>query len=176
VTTSIIFTFIGADKPGLVEKIASTVSQNGGNWLESRMSQLAGYFTGITRVQVNDDQADKLALALKQLSGTEITISIQADTPSICHDQHTLLALSLLGNDRPGIVRELSSALARFNINVCEMNTHITSAPMTAEPLFEAYAEIQVPTNLNLNELSDRLDEIANELDVDIKLEECGQN
>jgi len=171
VPTSIIFTFIGADKPGLVEKLSSTVSQHGGNWLESRMSQLAGYFAGITRVQIADNQASSLRQALEQLSGEELTIRIQTDTPSISHDKYKQLPLNLLGNDRPGIVRELSSALARFNINVCEMNTAVTSAPMTAEPLFEATADIQVPSTLNLNELNDKLDEIANELDVDIRLE-----
>ena len=55
-STSIVFTFIGNDKPGLVGKLSNTVSENGGNWLESRMSQLAGHFAGIARIQISNDK------------------------------------------------------------------------------------------------------------------------
>ena len=50
--------------------------------------------------------------------------------------------------------------------------TSLTSAPMSAEPLFEAMAEIRVPKSLNLAELNRRLDEIADALTIDIDLEE----
>ena len=52
-TSAMVFTFVGADKPGLVEKLAQTVGQHGGNWLESRMSELAGQFAGIVQVEVS---------------------------------------------------------------------------------------------------------------------------
>ena len=171
-SVSIVFTFIGADKPGLIERLSKTVSENDGNWLESRMSQLAGQFAGIARVQVTDNQADALTQALRQLSGKDLEISIQSSQQGANATDYRLMHLSLIGNDRTGIVRELSSALASRQINVCEMNTNVTSAPMTAEPLFEATAQIQVPINLDLGELSDSLDEIANELAVDITLDD----
>jgi glycine cleavage system regulatory protein len=171
VTTSIVFTFIGADKPGLVEKLTSIVSQHGGNWLESRMSQLAGQFAGITQVQVSNAKVDELRQALNDMSGSDLTVVVQ---PGMIHTQDQKikhLELSLIGNDRPGILKELSSALAARNINVCELSTRVTSAAMTAEPLFEAVADIQVPNSQDLEELSDTLDEIANLLSVDISLD-----
>lgn len=170
-TTSIVFTFIGTDKPGLVEKLSNTVSEHGGNWLESRMSQLAGHFAGIAKVQISSDQAEQLRNSLQALSGDDLNISIHADSGEAHKTDYRLIDLSLIGNDRPGIVRELSSALAALQINVCEMNTYVTSAPMTADPLFKASAQIQIPTTLDINELSDKLDDIANQLDVDINLE-----
>lgn len=134
------------------------------------MSQLAGNFAGIAKIQVSNEQHNNLLSALNTLSSDELTVSIQEENTHT--NQGKLQQLSLLGNDRPGIVKELSSALAAFNINVCEMNTWVTSAPMTAEPLFEAKAEIQVPVELDINELSEKLDDIANQLDVDITLED----
>ncbi|WP_101759382.1 glycine cleavage system protein R [Oceanicoccus sp. KOV_DT_Chl] len=169
---SIVFTFVGADKPGLVEKVSNTVTVYGGNWQESRMNQLAGYFTGIAKVQVSNEQHAGLMTALTDLTGEELTVSIQQQNLSAEAGDFKLQQLSLLGNDRPGIVKELSRALAAFNINVCEMNTAVTSAPMTAEPLFEANASIQVPITLNISQLSDKLEEIANQLSVDITLED----
>ncbi|WP_339339194.1 ACT domain-containing protein [uncultured Oceanicoccus sp.] len=170
-STSIVFTFIGNDKPGLVEKLSNTVSEQGGNWLESRMSQLAGYFAGIARIQISNDKADQLRAALNALSGEDLSINLEDRAIDDNTSDYTNIKLSLLGNDRPGIVKELSSALAALQINVCEMNTNVTSAPMTAESLFAASAEIQAPITLDLAQLTDRLDEIANQLDVDIRLE-----
>ena len=48
----LVMTVIGQDRPGLVESVAALVAENGGNWLESRMSRLGGHFAGILRVEV----------------------------------------------------------------------------------------------------------------------------
>ena len=48
--TSYVITFIGDDRPGLVEALAKVISGHDGNWLESRLSQLDSKFAGIIRV------------------------------------------------------------------------------------------------------------------------------
>src|SRR3990167_11495407 len=48
----LVLTVIAQDQPGLVERIAQCISEHGGNWLESRMSRMAGQFAGILRVDV----------------------------------------------------------------------------------------------------------------------------
>ena len=45
-TTSLVFTVIGPDRPGLVGHLAATVADHDGSWLESRMAVLAGQFAG----------------------------------------------------------------------------------------------------------------------------------
>ncbi len=171
-TTAMVFTFIGADKPGLVEKLAQTVAKHGGNWLESRMSELAGQFAGIVQVGISEAQLPTLRAALLSLSGSELTVVVATDQRGIDNDNCRRLRLSIIGNDRPGIVREVASALAARHINVREMDTTITSAPMSGDPLFEAVAEIQVPKTLNLVELNEQLDAIADALTIEIDLEE----
>jgi glycine cleavage system regulatory protein len=171
-TSMMVFTFIGADKPGLVEKLAQTVGSHGGNWLESRMSELAGQFAGIVSVAVSESQLPALRAALMELSGEEMTIVVAAADHRGIDDGYRDLKLSILGNDRPGIVREVSTALAARCINVREMNTTISSAPMSGAPLFQASAKIQVPKALDLTELSIQLDAIAQTLSVEIDLEE----
>ncbi len=168
----LVFTFIGADKPGLIEKLAHTVSGCGGNWLESRMSELAGQFAGIVQVEIATNRQAELRDALLTLSRDGLTVVVADHIAADDSASYRVLRLSILGPDRPGIVREVASALAARQINVQAMDTLITSAPMSAEPLFEAVAEIQVPKTLNLDELNERLDEIAEALTVDIDLEE----
>ena len=171
-STTLVFTFIGADKPGLIETLAQVVSSAGGNWLESRMSELAGQFAGIVQVDIPKAKQGELRSALLRLRDEGLTVVVADDTAPSDAANCRHLRLSILGPDRPGIVREIAGALATRQINVQAMDTLITSAPMSAEPLFEAIAEILVPKALDLAELNERLDEIADALTVDIDLEE----
>lgn len=169
---TLVFTFIGNDRPGLVESLAATVTRCGGNWLESRMSELAGQFAGIVQVEADAADLPRLREALQALTGQGLTVVVVERVGAPEPGDSRRLRLSILGSDRPGIVREVAAALAARQINVQEMDTAITSAPMTAEPLFEAVAEIRVPKSLDLAELNTRLDEIAEALTVEIDLEE----
>jgi glycine cleavage system regulatory protein len=172
-TTTMVFTFVGADKPGLVGKLAQTVGSHGGNWLESRMSELAGHFAGIVQVAVSETELPALRAALTALSGDELTIVVAVAGPHGGDpDPSRHLHLSIIGNDRPGIVREVANALAARRINVREMETTITSAPMSGAPWFEAAVSVEVPAALDLAELNQQLDAIANALSVDIDMEE----
>ena len=172
-TTTMVFTFVGADKPGLVEQLAQTVGKHGGNWLESRMSELAGQFAGIVQVAVSDEQQPALRAALSALSGRDLTIVVAvAEHRGVDKDDGRNLRLSIIGNDRPGIVREVAAALAARQINVREMETTISSAPMSGAPMFEAVVRIQVPRTLDLAELNSQLDLVANALTLAIDLEE----
>ena len=171
-TSPLVFTFVGADKPGLVEKLSATVAAHGGNWLESRMSELAGQFAGIVQVEVASAQAAALQAALLALSEHNLSVVVAQSRGEAAPADMRHLRLTILGNDRPGIMREVSHALAARGISVSEMDTSITSAPMSGDPLFEAIARIQVPKTLDLDELNTQLDTIADALTVQIDLEE----
>ena len=168
----LVFTFVGADKPGLVEKLSQTVAAHGGNWLESRMSELAGQFAGIVKVEVSTDKAVALRTALLGLCEPQFSVVVAESVGESSAGNFRQLRLTIVGNDRPGIMREVSHALAARNISVSEMDTSITSAPMSGDPLFEATARIQVPQALDLDELNAQLDTIANALTVHIDLEQ----
>ena len=167
-TTYLVLTAIGDDKPGLVEKLAQTVSRNSGNWLESSMSQLAGKFAGILLVSVPDENADQLISELESLSGSLKTV-IERVSGEEQSEASQSLTLSLVGNDRPGIIREISAALARQRVNVEELNTECTVAPMSGETLFNAEAMLKVPVDLDLDVLQRELEQIADDLIVDIQ-------
>lgn len=172
-TQTLVFTFVGADQPGLVERLSATVTAHAGNWLESRMSALAGQFAGIVQVEVPDAQAHALRAALLALSAQQLSVVVVAETGQAAETQPMRhLRLTILGHDRPGIMREVSHALAARHINVAEMDTSITSAPMSGDPLFQAVARIDVPKALDVDELNAQLDAIGDALTVQIDLEE----
>ena len=75
--TSYVLSFSAQDKPGIVELLSNTISSNGGNWLESAMSHLAGRFVGIVVVDVAEESAGALVEATAGLSSQGITISFE---------------------------------------------------------------------------------------------------
>ena len=169
-TTYLVLTVIGDDKPGLVESLAEIIAAHNGNWLESSMSQLAGKFAGILRVSVADDDADELISALDKL-GNQLKLVIEKVSADTSQTEQRTARMSLVGNDRPGIIREISHCLAELGVNVEQLNTECASAPMSAGDLFTARAVLQIPVGVELERLQSRLEQLADELIVDISLE-----
>jgi glycine cleavage system regulatory protein len=167
---SLVMTVIGEDRPGLVDSVASIVTEHGGNWLASRMSRLGGQFAGIVQVEVPSEKEQSLAKALKALDSRGLTVVVHLDRSQATTTRQTS-SLEIVGQDRPGIVREISHTLAEFGVNVEELHTECGSAAMSGETLFKARAVLSIPASCNIEELRTKLEKIAADLIVDISLE-----
>ncbi len=169
---SLVMTVIGEDRPGLVDSLAKLIAEHDGNWLESRMSHLCGQFAGILRVEVAEAKAERLKDALMALEESGLRLVIASDSVAGAAAGSTRgMRLELMGQDRPGIVRDISQALADKEVNVEEFQTECVSAPMSGESLFKAEALLKIPEELSLEELKGELERIAADLMVDIVLE-----
>jgi glycine cleavage system regulatory protein len=167
--TTLVMTVIGPDRTGLVESIARFVAGHEGNWLESRMCRLGGEFAGIVRVAVPREKAAALTAALQTLQSTGLSVVVRSDTASPAAAP-AFLNLELVGHDRPGIVHEITRALAAHGVNVEELTTELVSAPMSGEPLFQARAALRPPAGCDTAALRRDLEKIATNLMVDLTL------
>lgn len=165
-------TIIGQDRPGLVESVARVVAQNGGNWLESRMSRLGGQFAGILRVEVPAGNQQRLAAALQALSAEGLTVVVHPGQADKTTPAARLTILEIVGQDRPGIVNQITHALAEHRVNVEELETECASAAMSGETLFKARARLSIPQSASTEEVRKRLEKIAEDLIVEISFEE----
>ena len=161
-------TVIANDRPGIVERIADVVTRAGGNWLESSMSRLAGKFAGILLVDIAEEGQGALLTALEQLQHQGIRVTGEA-----CSSLHAAdgehVTLTVVGNDRPGIVGEISGILAKLQVNVEELNTHCEDAPMSSEILFRASATLQLPQDLDRGRLQQILESVSDDLMVELE-------
>ncbi len=165
----LVLTVIAADQPGLVERVAQCIAAHGGNWLESRMSRMAGQFAGILRVAVPAEGYDELVEGLQGLSAHGIRVMLaQSGIEPACTWKPILL--DLVGNDRPGIVRDITRLLAELGVNLESLVTEVMPAPMSSEPLFHAEAVLAVPLTLSLDTLQTKLESLADELMVELNL------
>ncbi len=167
---SLVITLIGADRPGLVEAVSRAVVENGGNWLESRMARLAGRFAGVLRVAAAPAMVPGIERALAALEGQGLrTLVEEADEPPESRERPLLL--ELVGQDRPGIVRQIAAVLAAQGVNVENLATDRTSAPESGESIFRASMRLRVPDGVATNALRRELERIASDLMVDVVLE-----
>jgi glycine cleavage system regulatory protein len=138
------------------------------------MARLGGKFAGLLRVTVNRDAADALAAKLTALNTDGLTVVVTRTAESAPAPLRTL-RLELVGNDRPGIVRDISRVLARQGVNIDELETDLESAPMSGEPLFRARAHLHVPSTVSLDTLRRQLEDLAGELMVDLTIDDIGE-
>ena len=165
----LVVTVIGADKPGIVESLADTITRQQGNWLASSMSELAGQFAGILRVGVPAETHEELLDALRGLGKEGIQVMFaESGIEQSCTWKP--IAMELVGNDRPGIVRDISRVLTQQGINLERLVTDVRPAPMSNEPLFHAEAILAVPLTHSLEALQKSLEDLADELLVELKL------
>lgn len=163
----LIMTVLGNDQPGLVRSVANTVEAHGGNWLESRMARLAGQFAGIVRIECPTESVDALTEALQKPDSSGLTILAvreEASEPAV----RRKLSVDVVGNDRPGIVRELSAAVANAGGNIEELTTGLESAPMSGHPMFRAHGVISLSEGTEPAVLAAAIESLGGDLTVDV--------
>ncbi len=168
---SLVVSLAGPDRPGLVNSLSVRIAAGGGSWLESRLAHLAGTFAGIILVRVPDEGAEALAAALSTLSEEGLAVNIITGTES--EPPAEQVTLELLGNDRPGIVREVTQTLRGLGVNIEEFSSHIESAAFTGEDMFRAVARLGLPPGLSAHDVSTALERLTAEFMVDIRQPEA---
>ncbi|UYO97434.1 ACT domain-containing protein [Microbacterium sp. M28] len=167
--TTLILTVVGSDRPGLVAAVADIVDEHGGNWENSQLAELAGAFAGVIQVSVPDDSRADLTAALRELDGL-LTVTVHAGSDAVDDADARPITLQILGNDRPGIVREVSAVLSTHELSIESMTTETRDAAMAGGRLFEASVVAEVPASADLDQLRADLERLTTELQVDIAL------
>ncbi|MBK8475862.1 MAG: ACT domain-containing protein [Opitutaceae bacterium] len=168
--TSLVLTLVGADRSGLVEAVAQIVATQGGNWLESRLERLGGQFAGIVRVSVPAAREMELRTALGALERTGLKVVVAPDPGAVAPAKvGASVRLELVGQDRPGIVHQVTRVLAAHRVNVEALTTECVEAPMSGGVLFQAQAELLIPVGADMAALRLDLETIAADLMVDLR-------
>jgi glycine cleavage system regulatory protein len=164
-----VLTVLGDDRPGLVSALSAPISEHGASWERSQLAQLGGKFAGIVVVWVPDERYDALVADLAALEARGLQIALERSHEPEPRETKGLV-LELLGNDRPGIVAEISSALAEQQVSIEELTTDVRETPHAGGMLFVARAVLDAPSGADLDALRSVLEALADELMVDITL------
>ncbi len=164
-----IITLVGEDKPGLLGSLADIVYQHKGNWLASNFALMAGRFAGFAEIQIPEEQFETLAHTLQSRTDVAITLS-----PGLAPDlqEYKLVIIQIVGNDKPGIVNEMTAVLNKQHINICKFESFCESAPGSGHELFKATICIDVALDFDVEQLIEAFEEVADDLMIDFEAAE----
>ncbi len=174
--STLILSVIGPDRPGIVDDLSSVIIDNGGNWLESRMCNLAGQFAGVLLVECSTGKQAGLVAALNGLDETGFKIQLASGGNGGETAGRVNLELEISGPDHPGIIHDISHFLAKRNINIAEMDSHCEEGAMSGGHVFHSRISASIPRTQDISDVEDALDDLASALNVDITLDDLKGN
>jgi len=169
-TVPLVVTLNGVDRPGVVARVSERAREHGASWQQSRFAHLAGRFAGVVLLDVPEASLNALERALEELDVEGLHVTVERGEARAA-DARPRFELELVGQDRPGIVRDVSAVLARHGVNIEELETEVESASMSGELLFRARAALMLPEGGDAEALRADLERLANELMVDLHVD-----
>jgi len=167
-STSLILNISSHDRPGIMSRLSTVITDGGGNWLESRMARLAGQFVGIVCIDCKKEDESALRASLEFLA--KEGIHVQALGPGDLSDypftRH--IRIDIFGNDRPGIVSQLTKAISCAGANIEEINTSIESAAMSGQTIFHACGTICLPDSCEDETVISAIEAISDDLTIEV--------
>lgn len=166
---SFVLSVVGSDRPGLTKALAAAIQSAGGNWLESHLSRLGGLYVGSVLVELHADGVEALRSAVRTVDADNLEVRIvpTLDAPA---PEGEALQFSLVGQDRPGIVNQVTAILSGLDANIESFTTWITAEPHSGMPLFNMDARLRLPPQLQMGAVQAALEAISAEIMVDISL------
>jgi methionyl-tRNA formyltransferase len=170
--TSLVVTVVGPDRPGIVRQLSERAQRFGANWTASRMARLAGEFAGMVHFEVPRENADLLVAALQGLASNGLQVTVVRSEAAATPQSLRGVELELVGDDRLGIVTQLTQMLAERGISIETIHTEIVRAGTAGKRTFKIGAHLLVPATLAIEALQRDLGALANTMLVDIALGE----
>jgi len=156
-------TVIGHDRPGIIADVAEVLAGLGLNLTDSSMTRLRGHFA-MTLICAGPPALAEVEAALDRLTDT-LVISVRRVEPDAAPDiSGTPYVLTVHGADRLGIVATLTRTLAEAGGNITDLTTRLTG------DLYLLIAEVDLPSQVDADELHGRLRDVAGRLGVEAAL------
>jgi glycine cleavage system regulatory protein len=166
---TLILSILGSDRPGLTQALAGAVLSAGGNWLESHLSRLGGLYVGSVLVELEADGVERLRAAVQAVDaqGLEVRIAPAVEDAAAAGDA---IDFSLVGQDQPGIVHQVTAILSGLGVNIETFETKISAEAHSGAALFHMEARLRLPPALSADKVQAALEAISGEIMVDISL------
>lgn len=168
----IVFTLTGHDRVGLVQEIMNIMVRHGGNVETSRMARLGGEFAMLALVDLEEKDLAGFEADLGKLrdEGFQIALTHTQSDHAKKFAGWLPYQIEVIGADHEGIIYEIARHLAGLGINIEDVETTTTPAPMSGTPLFKMETTFLVPPQLPVSQWSESLEEIGDQLNVTIKV------
>ena len=169
----LVLSVVGSDRPGLTKELSAAVLSAGGNWLESHLSRLGGLYVGSVLVELEQGSHEALRAAVAAVDAQGLDVRIAPGLESAAASGETL-EFSLVGQDRPGIVNQVTKAVSELGANIETFDTWLSKESHSGAPLFHMEAHLRLPAGLGASKVQAALEAISGEIMVDVAVEAKG--
>jgi glycine cleavage system transcriptional repressor len=121
-------TVVGADRPGIVARLTAALYRGGCNLGEASMVRLGGNFTVMLMVEGAD--AATLETLVRPVTD-ELGLRLHIDPIEGVLHRHAEpnVQVTVHGADRPGIVAQVTGALATIGFNILDLTSDVGGTP-----------------------------------------------
>jgi glycine cleavage system transcriptional repressor len=157
-------TAIGADRPGIIARVARVLLEHGGNLEDSSMTILHGHFAIMLLVSTDADPGEleeALAAATSDL-GLVVTVRPVGEGAASAPATHVL---SVYGSDRPGIVYAVTQVLAERGVNITDLTTRVLGG---GRGVYAMMIELALPAGDRQDDLAAAVSAAAPDVQVSI--------
>lgn len=168
---------IGRDRPGIVADLSELIYECDCNLEDSSMTILGSEFAVLLLLTGEGEGiADRLASACKRLEWEKrLTVFFRPldaePIPYRASQRANRYALQAAGVDKAGIVARLARCLADQRVNIAQMQTQSRPEPESGTPIYTVRMVIDVPGEVDVPALRERLETVARELCVDLTVD-----
>lgn len=121
-------TLVGEDRPGIVAKLTHALFEGGCNLGEASMMRLGGNFT--IMLMVGSDLKIKQLTELVNPVAESLGLHLHVDAIKGALHQHLEpdVRITVYGADRPGIVSEVTTALAESGLHILDLESDVAGS------------------------------------------------
>ena len=125
---------VGRDQPGIVAQVTTALYETGATLGETTMMRLGCNFTIMMMVEMSGEQ-EQLSQALQPVTEKlGLQLHIDAIDPGLHQHQIPDLRVVVHGADRPGIVAQVTGALADSGFDVTDLDSQV--AGTAEQPIY----------------------------------------
>jgi glycine cleavage system transcriptional repressor len=168
----IVLSAVGADRPGIVNRLSRAILDSGCNIEDSRMAVLGEEFALIVMISGTWDAIAKIEAMIPRLeSSLELMITVKRTAERAPAGGMIPYMVDVIAMDHPGIVHELAAFFSEHNVNIEEMSTGSYPAAHTGTPMFSLNLIISIPAQIPIARLRDQFMDFCDELNLDAVME-----
>jgi len=161
-----ISTVLGPDSPGIINSIARTTRGLGGEWATSKTVKLDGQFTAIMKVEIDQENENKLKKELEE-SYSELQFFY---APALTTEKKPpkIVNLEVKCKDRPGLTKQITGILQNLRVNVENMEFNRFHVLEMGGNVFSASLDVVLPENMTEKAVADEIESLSNDVRVRI--------
>ena len=166
---SLIINAFGIDRFGLVSEISEIIYRLNGNIEKSHMSKIDKEFSITMLATINTAiTIKKISLQLNAIYDLEVHVK---EVPPIKTTENPdKWIIRVEGADHEGIIFYISDILKKNGINIIELITNTTNAPITGSVLFNMKLIFEETNNKAIQIIKRKINEKSKKLNLDISI------